>query len=69
MTYFDIGFLSKCFPILLAQYRIALAARRHRPQLSGFLNTPTWGLFFQAGDILKYSFERGPTNFFLRDYV
>lgn len=64
MTYFDFTSLAKCFPLALAQHRVALTARRHRPQLSGFSQTPSWGLLFQAGDILKYSFDRGPSTFF-----
>lgn len=64
MNYFDIGLLLKCFPQVIAQHRLAMDARRHRPQLPAFRSAPTWGLLFFAGDILKYFYEYGPTSFF-----
>jgi ribosomal protein L19 len=49
--------------LLTTQPRSALVNRRHRLQLPGFARNPTWGLRFDAGDIIKFSYDRGPTTF------
>lgn len=64
MVYFSSDLLLKHSLIILAQYRLAINARRHRQQLPGFTSNRSWGLRFNAGDILKYALEKGPFTFF-----
>jgi ribosomal protein L19 len=49
--------------LLTTQPRSAIVNRRRRRQLRGFTKNPTWGLRFDAGDIIKLSYDRGPTTF------
>lgn len=63
MTYFPKELLAKLSGQLTVDQTFQLVERRNRLQLPGFENNNSWGLRFDAGDVILLSYERGAVTY------